>query len=435
MQRVRNVVWTGRGKLENLERMRVEIITIGDEILIGQVVDTNSAWIGQQLNAIGASVQRITSISDDLSAIKAAIADAAQRVDVILITGGLGPTNDDITKVALCEFFNCGLVFHEAVARHIEALFNRFGKTVSEVNRRQAELPENCEPLHNAMGTAPGMWFDTGRTVIVSMPGVPYEMKAIMADGVLPRLVKRFDAPAILHRTVLTIGMGESWLAERIADWEALLPKEIRLAYLPSPGRVRLRLSAIGQDKNLLSQELDIQVKNLCDLIPELVYGFDNDTIEGVVADLLKTHGLTVCTAESCTGGTISQLLTSVPGSSQYFPGGVVTYSYESKERELKVLNSTLTKYGAVSEEVVREMAEGAKRRFQTDFSIAVSGIAGPDGGTPEKPVGTVWMAVCSPNGTIARKHLFGDNRSRNIHRSAITALNLLRKQIIALSL
>ncbi|MCF8257492.1 MAG: competence/damage-inducible protein A [Flavobacteriales bacterium] len=411
--------------------MRVEIITIGDELLIGQVVDTNSAWIGQRLNGIGASVQRITSISDDMQAIKAAIADAAARADVVLVTGGLGPTNDDITKVALCEYFNCGTVFHGEVLEHIEQLFRRFDRTVSEVNRQQAALPENCEALHNALGTAPGMWFDTGATVIVSMPGVPYEMKSIMADEVLPRLVKRFNAPTILHRTVLTMGLGESWLAERIADWENALPKQIKLAYLPAPGRVRLRLSAIGADEQRLRSELGHQVKQLWELIPELVYGFDEDTIESVVAHLLRKRNMTVCTAESCTGGTISQMLTSVPGASNYFPGGVVTYSYGSKMRELGVLPQTLETLGAVSEQTVVEMADGARRKFGTDFAVSVSGIAGPDGGTPDKPVGTVWMAVAGPDRTVAKKFLFGDNRERNIERSALSALNLLRKEIL----
>jgi nicotinamide-nucleotide amidase len=281
------------------------------------------------------------------------------------------------------------------------------------------------------MGTAPGMWFDTGDTVIVSMPGVPYEMKSIMSDEVLPRLVKRFNAPTIIHRTVLTMGMGESWLAERIADWEKALPPRLKLAYLPSPGRVRLRITAIGAGETALRAELEQQVQLLCDLIPELVYGFDEDTIEGVVANLLRQNGLTVCTAESCTGGAISRMLTSVPGASNYFPGGVVTYSYDSKIRELGVRSETLETLGAVSEETVLEMAEGARRKFGTHFAVSVSGIAGPDGGTPDKPVGTVWMAISGPNGTTAHKALFGDNRERNIERSALTALNMLRKQII----
>jgi nicotinamide-nucleotide amidase len=411
--------------------MKVEIITIGDEILIGQIVDTNSAWMGQKLNSIGFNVQRIITIGDGLEEIKTAISESASRADVVLITGGLGPTNDDVTKVALCQYFDCSTVLHGEVLDHISTLFARFNRPVTEVNRRQAELPTACVPLHNAMGTAPGMWFDAGDTVIVSMPGVPYEMKSIMTDEVLPRLSERFNAPTILHRTLLTMGMGESWLAERIAQWENALPSGFKLAYLPSPGRVRLRISAVGDDAEALRSELENQVKTLWDLIPDLVYGFDEDTIEGVVANLLRLSGLTVSTAESCTGGTISQMLTSVPGASKYFPGGVVTYSYESKVRELKVSSDTLATQGAVSEHTVVEMAEGCKRRFGTDYAISVSGIAGPDGGTLDKPVGTVWMAICGPNGTVARKYQFGDNRERNITRSALTALNMLRKQIL----
>jgi len=413
--------------------MKVEIITIGDEILIGQIVDTNSAWMGQQLNAIGAKVERIISISDGKEEIKEAIAESAKRADVVLVTGGLGPTNDDVTKVALCEFFNCETVFHPDVAEHIERLFARFNRTVTEINRQQANLPEACEPLHNAVGTAPGMWFDTGRTVIVSMPGVPYEMKGIMTNGVLPRLAMRFEAPTILHRTVLTMGMGESWLSERIADWENALPKELKLAYLPSPGKVRLRLTAIGQDAMELRQMLHDNVDSLLELIPELVYGYDEQTIEGVVADLLRTNNLTVSTAESCTGGTVAQMLTSIPGASAYFMGGIVAYSNDVKVAELGVEPSVLAEHGAVSEATVIAMANGARKKFGTDYAISLSGVAGPDGGTPEKPVGTVWIAIAGPQATIARIYLFGDDRGRNIERSAMMALNLLRKQILSI--
>jgi nicotinamide-nucleotide amidase len=413
--------------------MKVEIITIGDEILIGQIVDTNSAWIGQQLNGIGFAVQRIISISDTKDEIKQAIGDSASRADVVIVTGGLGPTNDDVTKVALCEYFGCALVFHVDISSHIDGLFARFGKTVSEVNRRQAELPSACMPLHNALGTAPGMWFDTGKSIVISLPGVPYEMKSIFTNELVPRLVERFDAPTIIHRTVLTMGMGESWLSEHIADWEFALPPPLKLAYLPSPGRVRLRLSAIGEDESLLKQLMDEQVAQLVDLIPELVYGFDDETIQGVVADLLTSRGLTVSTAESCTGGTISQLLTSIPGASVYFIGGLVAYSYEVKENDLGVSKRTLIAQGAVSEATVIEMAVGARRKFASDFAISVSGIAGPDGGTSEKPVGTVWIAIAGPNKSVARKYQFGDNRERNIERSAITAINMLREQILQL--
>jgi len=413
--------------------MKVEIITIGDEILIGQIVDTNSAWMGQQLNGIGASVQRIVSISDGKEEIKLAIAESASRADVVLVTGGLGPTNDDVTKVALCEYFGCKTVFHPEIAAHIEQLFARFNRTVSEINRQQADLPEACQPLHNAQGTAPGMWFDTGKTVIISMPGVPYEMKGIMTNEALPRLVKRFVAPTILHRTILTMGMGESWLSERISVWENALPKALKLAYLPSPGRVRLRLTAIGNNEEALRLELNAEVNKLLELISELVYGFDDDTIEGVVGNLLRERKMTVSTAESCTGGSIGQLLTSISGASHYFLGGLVAYSNDVKMQELGVNLKTLEAFGAVSEAVVIEMAEGARQKFRTDFAISVSGIAGPDGGTADKPVGTVWIAVAGPRGTKAKMYQFGDNRKRNIERSALTALNMLRKQILSL--
>ena len=413
--------------------MKVEIITIGDEILIGQIVDTNSAWMGQQLNGIGASVQRILSISDGKEEIKLAISESANRVDVVLVTGGLGPTNDDVTKVALCEYFGCKTVFHPEIEAHIEQLFARFNRTVSEINRQQADLPEACQPLHNAQGTAPGMWFDTGKTVIISMPGVPYEMKGIMTNEVLPRLVKRFEAPTILHRTILTMGLGESWLSERISAWENALPKALKLAYLPSPGRVRLRLTAIGKNEEALRLELNTEVSKLLELIPELVYGFDEDTIEGVVGNLLRERKMTVSTAESCTGGSIAQLLTSISGASHYFLGGIVAYSNDVKQQELGVNLKTLEAFGAVSEAVVIEMAEGARQKFKTDFAISVSGIAGPDGGTADKPVGTVWIAVAGTRGTQAKMYQFGDNRKRNIERSALTALNMLRKQILSL--
>ena len=413
--------------------MKVEIITIGDEILIGQIVDTNSAWMGQQLNGIGASVQRIVSISDGKEEIKLAISESANRADVVLVTGGLGPTNDDVTKVALCEYFGCKTVFHSEIEAHIEQLFARFNRLVSEINRQQADLPEACQPLHNAQGTAPGMWFDTGKTVIISMPGVPYEMKGIITNEVLPRLVKRFEAPTILHRTILTMGMGESWLSERISAWENVLPKALKLAYLPSPGRVRLRLTAIGKDEESLRLELNTEVSKLLELIPELVFGFDDDTIESVVGNLLREKKLTVSTAESCTGGSIAQLLTSISGASHYFLGGIVAYSNDVKQQELGVNHKTLEAFGAVSEAVVIEMAEGARQKFKTDFAISVSGIAGPDGGTADKPVGTVWIALTGPRGTQAKMYQFGDNRKRNIERSALTALNMLRKQILSL--
>lgn len=410
--------------------MRVEVITIGDEILIGQIVDTNSAWMAHELNDIGAKVERITTIPDGLDDIISALQDAQDRADVVLITGGLGPTKDDVTKKALAKYFDCGFTFYPQIAEHIARLFARFGKEMSELNRLQAELPSFCEPLQNDLGTAPGMWFQRKGTVFVSMPGVPYEMKGIMREHVLPRLKEKFSLQTILHRTVLTMGMGESWLSERIAGWEDALPQGIKLAYLPSPGRVRLRLSAIGNDEQTVSEILEAEVQKLVLLIPELVYGFDEDTIELVVGEQLRRMGKTLCTAESCTGGLIAHKITSISGSSDYFLGSVVSYANEVKMESLGVSVENLKRFGAVSEEVVRQMAEGARKRLKTDYAIATSGVAGPTGGTEEKPVGTVWIAVATPTGTVAKKYQFGHNRERNIEISANTALNMLRKQL-----
>lgn len=411
--------------------MKVEIITIGDEILIGQIVDTNSAWMGQKLNAIGAKVERITTIPDELQIIKSALSDAEVRADIVLVTGGLGPTKDDVTKKAFAEYFGCDFTFYPEIAEHVSRLFARFGKEITDINRLQAELPSACEPLQNDNGTAPGMWFERNDTVFVSMPGVPYEMKGIMRDYVLPRVREKFNAPVILHKTVLTMGMGESWLSERIEDWEDNLPTEIKLAYLPSPGRVRLRLSAFGQEAKPLQELLDIEVEKLLQLIPELVFGFDYDTIENVVGKLLREQGKTLGTAESCTGGMIAHKITSIPGSSDYFLGSIVSYANEVKMESLGVSLESLKEFGAVSEEVVRQMAEGARKKLHSDYTIATSGIAGPEGGTEEKPVGTVWIAVATPEITVAKKYQFGHNRARNIEIGSSTALNMLRKQLI----
>ena len=411
--------------------MKVEIITIGDEILIGQIVDTNSAWMAQRLNEIGAKVERIVTITDSLEEIKLSLSEAEQRADVVLITGGLGPTKDDVTKKALADYFKCGYTFYPEIAEHISRLFEKFGKQMSELNRLQAEVPSACKPLQNNQGTAPGMWFEKEGTVFVSMPGVPYEMKGIMKDHVLSMIAEKYDAPTIIHKTVLTMGMGESWLSERIAAWEDGLPQEIKLAYLPSPGRVRLRLSAYGNDQIDLQSKLDVEVSNLVKLIPELVFGYDVDTIENVVGELLREKGETVGTAESCTGGLIAHKLTSISGSSDYFLGSVVSYANEVKVNSLGVSESDLAEFGAVSEQVVRQMAEGARKVLHSSYAIATSGVAGPTGGTDEKPVGTVWIAVAGPNGTVAKRHQFGFNRKRNIEMSANTALNMLRKELI----
>ena len=411
-------------------QMKVEIITIGDEILIGQIVDTNSAWMAQELNDIGAKVERIVTISDGMDEIVSALSEAEKRSDIVLITGGLGPTKDDVTKKALAQYFNCGFTFYPEIEAHIAKLFARFGREMSKLNSLQAELPSACEPLQNNLGTAPGMWFERNGTVFVSLPGVPYEMKGLMQEHVLPRIKRGFNMPVIMHQTVLTMGMGESWLSERIAYWEDALPQGIKLAYLPSPGRVRLRLSAFGKDETILAKTLQIEVDKLIAIIPELVYGFNTDTIEAVVGNLLREQGKTVSTAESCTGGLIAHKLTSISGSSDYFLGSVVAYANEIKMDSLGVSEQNLIDFGAVSEQVVIQMADGVKKRLKTDYAVATSGIAGPNGGTSEKPVGTVWIAVAGPNGTFAKKFLFGQNRERNIEIAANTALNLLRKTL-----
>lgn len=412
--------------------MLAEIITIGDEILIGQIVDTNSAWMGEQLNLTGIKVHQITSVSDNAEHIIKALDEAKSRVDIILITGGLGPTKDDLTKHTLVSYFNTKLRFDEDVFQHVKALFARFGREVTGVNRMQAEVPESCTVIHNANGTAPGMWFEENEKVFVSMPGVPYEMKKMMSAEILPRLKKKYSLPTIVHRTVLTQGIGESFLSEIIAEWEnSLAEKNIKLAYLPAPGMVRLRLSALGKDETALRKSVEDKVHELEKLISQHIYGYEKDTLEQIVGRLLKEKKQTLSLAESCSGGLIAHMITSVPGSSFYFFGGVVSYSNESKTNQLGVKKETLENHGAVSEETIIEMAIGAKQKFNTDWAVATSGIAGPDGGSAEKPVGTVWIAVAGPDGVKAKKFQFGGDRERNISVTAITALNMLRKQLL----
>ncbi len=416
---------------EYLCSMLAEIITIGDEILIGQIVDTNSAWMGQQLNRIGVRVHQITSVSDQKQHILQALNEASQRADIILLTGGLGPTRDDITKHTLCDYFNTTLVFNEEIYKDVERLFHQRGRTVTEVNRMQAEVPANCIPLPNKTGTAPGMWFQVNGKIFVSMPGVPYEMKHLMTEQVMPRIITLFKLPVILHHTVLTQGIGESMLAERLVEFEDNLPEGFKLAYLPSPGMVRLRLSAYGSEKIKLQTTLNALVDKLTRLTSEFIYGHNEDTIAAVVGKLLAERGLTISTAESCTGGYVSHLLTAIPGSSAWYMGSTITYSYKSKTDILEVPADLINSLGAVSEEVVRIMADNVKKKLGTDCSIATSGIAGPGGGTPAKPVGTVWVAVSTPNGTTARLLKLGDDRLRNIEVASQTALNMLRKRLI----
>jgi nicotinamide-nucleotide amidase len=412
--------------------MLAEIITIGDELLIGQVVDTNSAWLGQQLSLNGIRVKQITSVSDDPAHIVEALDAAKKRVDIILITGGLGPTKDDLTKKTLRDYFKMDWRMDEQILADVIAIFKRFGRETSDINKLQAQVPAGCIALRNKNGTAPGMWFEAEGKIFVSMPGVPYEMKGIVSDAVLPMLRKKFGLPSILHKTILTQGIGESMLAEKIADWEDSLAKEnIKLAYLPSPSMVRLRMSVEGENKTQLESLVKKKLEEVLPLIKGYVYGYDEETLPEVLGKLLREKNKTVSIAESCTGGMIAEMITSVPGSSDYFPGSIVTYANEIKINELGVKKETLDKYGAVSEETVLQMAEGVRKKFKTDYSISVSGIAGPGGGTEEKPVGTVWLAVAGAEGTFAKKFQFGDNRGRNIERSAITGLAMLRKFIL----
>jgi len=411
--------------------MVAEIITIGDEILIGQIVDTNSAWIAERLNLLGVKVSRIISISDSKNIIHDSLEESFHKNDITIITGGLGPTNDDITKGVLTDFFQGNLIIHEPTLEHITTLFNKRGLPLTELNRKQAEVPDSCLPLFNKLGTAPGMWFEMDKKIIISLPGVPFEMKGLMEDEVLPRLKMLITNELIVHRTIQTFGLPESFLAEKLAGWESQLPSNIKLAYLPSPLSIRLRLSAYGSTQIDLNNIVQKEIDKLYKVIPKYIFGENDVTMQQVVGQMLKSIGSTVSLAESCTGGTIAHLITDVPGSSAYFQGGIVAYSNKVKEEILGVDPNLILKHGAVSKEVVEAMAKGVKEKLKTDFAIAVSGIAGPDGGTKEKPVGTIWIAVISNKSLITNDLKFGADRQRNIMRSSITALNMLRLMII----
>ena len=405
-----------------------EIITIGDEILIGQIVDTNSAWMAQELNKIGIKVKQITSVSDDRIHILNSLKEAESRVDIVLITGGLGPTKDDITKKTLSEHFNKELVLNEDVLNCIKTLFSKFGREINAVQVGQAMVLKDCIVMINDNGTAPGLGIEKENKLFVSMPGVPYEMKALMEKSVIPLLKKKYKTPAIIHRTILTQGLGESYIAERIKDWENQLPIHIKLAYLPSVGGVRLRLSAIGIDKNLLSKELKIQEEKLFPLIENVVFGYDNQTLEKVILDILKIQNKKLAVAESCTGGYISHLITKVPGASSFFNGSIVSYTNEVKTYSLNVNEVDIYKYSEVSETVVEQMAKGVLEKLKSDYSIATTGYAGPDGGNEENPIGSVWIAVANKEKVISRKFQLGDNRERVIERASLNALMMLRK-------
>lgn len=415
--------------------MKAEVIAIGDEILIGQTIDTNSAWLGEQLYLHGIRLNKIVTISDVPTEIVAAVDEAFSRADLILVTGGLGPTQDDVTKETLTKYFGTKLEMHEEVLSGIETFFTSRGRKMLEVNRKQAELPEGAEILVNTRGTAMGMWFEKNGKVLISMPGVPYEMKGIMRDYGFEKIRKFFTTHPIVHKTVLTQGIGESFLADQITDWETALRNEgFFLAYLPSPGMVRLRISGFAENDNAaeIESHIDRYIDELNRRFPQYIYGTERETLAEVVGNILRERNQTLALAESCTGGYLGHLLTLTPGSSTYFMGGVVSYSNDSKMNMLGVSAKTLSEDGAVSENVVKEMANGARIKFNATFAVAISGIAGPDGGTDEKPIGTVWIALAGPGKIVAKQFNFGKNRSRTITISALSALNWLRNKILS---
>ncbi len=419
----------------SLRPILAEVVTIGDEILYGQITDTNTQWMSTELDKIGIKTVRKSSVGDQEARILEIFEEAENRADIILLTGGLGPTKDDITKKTLCKYFNDELVINEDALGFITDFFTKRGRQMTELNRLQAMVPSRCTYLANKTGTAPGMWFEHNgksnrQTVFVSMPGVPHEMKYLMTNEVIPRLKKFFETPVIYHKMIRTIGVGESFLAEKIENWEDNLPVHIKLAYLPSFGQVRLRLTAVGSDEEILKQDVQNEIEKVLPLIQESVFGYDNDDLEIAIGKSLKSKNLTVSVAESCTGGYISHLFTKVAGSSAYFMGSVVSYDNSVKINVLGVNAVTIAEHGAVSQETVTQMAEGVRKLLKTDFAIATSGVAGPDGGTPEKPVGTIWIACAMDGKTIARKVQMTNQRDTNINYGSVVALNLLRKML-----
>ena len=411
--------------------MKAEIITIGDEILIGHTIDTNSAWIAKQLNLIGIKVAQVVTVSDEKEHIFQSLVNGQKNADVLILTGGLGPTKDDITKATLVEFTEDELVFNENVFEHIQQYFKIRGKELGEHNKGQAFVPSRCEVLHNQNGTAPGMWFEFEGKVLISLPGVPHEMKTIVQDHVLNKLSLKSTGLEIIHKHILTQGIGESALMELIVSWEDALPDPLKLAYLPSSGMVKLRISAeVKGPRGPLQEAIDDQVRLLEKYIGKYVVGYDDNSLQKTVGELLKKQGLFLTTAESCSGGYIAHLITSVAGSSDYFKGSVVAYHNEVKQRTLKVDKRLIDQHGAVSQEVVEAMVEGVLDLTGADVAVATSGIAGPLGGTAEKPVGTVWIAVGSKKQIVSKKFLFGKERGNNIERTAVSALNMLRKEL-----
>jgi nicotinamide-nucleotide amidase len=410
--------------------MLAEIITIGDEILIGQIINTNSSWLSNHLNNIGIKVKRITSIGDNLKEILDILIEAQKRSKIVIITGGLGPTSDDITKPALCEYFNTTLVFDESVYDNILRFLDKRGGAMNELNRNQALVPKTAKVIQNEIGTAPGLWMIKDGVVFIALPGVPFEMENMMKSHILQYLQEQFKLSFSYHKSVLTTGISESKLALDIKNWEDQLPEDLKLAYLPSPGVVKIRLSAYGESSVI--KRVEEEIIKLQAILRDAIYGYDDDSLEAVVGKILNENHKTLSTAESCTGGNIARLITSIPGSSAYFLGSIISYSNEIKHKLLDVPEKLIKQHGAVSREVAESMAEGAVKKFNSDYSIAVTGIAGPTGGSLNKPVGTTWIAICSGKQIISEKFIFGDNRERNIIRASFAALNKLRKLLIS---
>jgi nicotinamide-nucleotide amidase len=411
--------------------MTAYLLTIGDEILIGQITDTNSAWMAQQLNLQGIRIVGKTSVGDVHAEIVNAIDMALHQADLVLVTGGLGATKDDVTKKSIAEYFGVPMVFHDETLKRVEYFFKKINRTVDEMNKNGCYMPQNALILNNDRGLAPAMWFQEGKKVLVSMPGVPYEMQHLMTDRVLPKLKASFPMSPIVHRTILTAGEGETMLAAKLGNFEDRLPDNVKLAYLPSLGTVRLRLTARGDDENALNTQIDALKKDLESIVKPVIAGYNDETMPLVIAKMLKERGLRIGSAESCTGGYLAHLLTSIAGSSEYFEGSVIAYSYPMKEKLLGVSAETLAKHGAVSEECVKEMVAGAVKRMKVDLAVAVSGVAGPGGGTPEKPVGTVWLAVGNKKKTITTKIGIDRGRLKNIEYAANVGLNLIRKFLL----
>lgn len=412
--------------------MQAEIITIGDEILIGQILDSNSKWIAEELNNIGISVYQITSIQDDKNHILKAFSDAQKNVDLVIITGGLGPTKDDITKHTITSYFNDTLIKFQDIEDHIKFLFTKINYQYTDLDLKQALLPSKAHILKNNFGTASGMWFNENHTIFVSLPGVPNEMKGLMKYGVLPKLQDSFNLPFILHKTIVTYGMGESKIAKRLEKWEERLPNSIKLAYLPSYGKTRLRLTSKGVNKEVLEKVFNVELNSLTDLVKDIIVGIDeNDSMEDSIGKLLKKNNFTLATAESCTGGNIAQMITSVPGSSNYFIGSIVCYNARIKTEFLHVSQNTIDTHSVVSADVAKEMAENIKSIYNTNFAIATTGNAGPTTDNTDTTLGVVFIAIAGPKQTIVKEFNFGQPRDKVIQKASVKALELLQIEII----